>query len=103
MRYTVTARTEKLVADLARLAEAAENRLALASAAAQREWKAVRFQWPSEVDLRTGVIELSDDELERMRSKVRRFVSILESVGSTTLRDCFGEAPTPPPAPGASG
>lgn len=85
MRYIVTARTERLVADLARLAEAAENGLALASAAAQREWKTVRFQWPSSVDLRTGVIKLSDDELERMRFKVKRFVSILESVGSTTV------------------
>ena len=85
MRYTVTERTEKLVADLASLAAAADNRLNLASAAAQKEWEAVRFQWPSEVDLRTGAVALSDEELERMRAKVMRFVRILESAGSAAL------------------
>jgi hypothetical protein len=77
MRYAVTARTESLVAELASLAEAAEDRLALASAEAQREWEAVRFRWPSEVELREGTIAFSDDDLALMRSKVTRFVSIL--------------------------
>ena len=65
------------------LLQAAEDLLALASPAAQREWEALRFQWPSEVDLRKGIIALSDDELELMRSKALRFVRILEAAGST--------------------
>jgi len=65
------------------LAEAAEDRLALASAEAQREWEAVRFRWPSEVELRKGTIALSDDDLVLMRAKVMRFVSILGAVASS--------------------
>jgi hypothetical protein len=83
MRYTVTSRTTSLVAELSTLAEAAEGRLALASAEAQREWKAVRFLWPSEVELRKGIIALSDDELVLMRAKVMRFVSILTAAASS--------------------
>lgn len=90
MKYTVTARTETLVADLASLAEAAEDRLALASAAARSEWEAVRFRWPSEIELRNGIITLSDDELELMRSKVMRFVSILEAAAVRAISDTRG-------------
>jgi hypothetical protein len=92
MRYAVTSRTESLVAELVGLAEAAQDRLALASAEAQREWEAVRFRWPSEVELRKGVIELSDDDLAVMRSKVMRFVSILGAVASA--RSSNAEIPT---------
>jgi hypothetical protein len=92
MRYTVTPRTESLVAELATLAEAAEDRLALASAEAQREWEAVRFRWPSEVELRKGIIELSDDDLALMTSKVTRFVSILGAAESA--RSSNSEIPT---------
>jgi hypothetical protein len=66
-----------LVADLASLAEAAEDRLALASAEARREWEGFRFRLPSEVELRRGTLALSDDELARMRSKIKRLLSIL--------------------------
>ena len=83
MKYTVTSRTKSLVAELSSLAEAAEDRLALASAEAQREWKAVRFRWPSEVELRKGIIALSDDELVLMRTKVMRFVSILGAAAAS--------------------
>ena len=87
MKYTVTCRTTSLVAELSSLAEAAEDRLALASAEAQKEWEAVRLRWPSEVELRQGRIALSDDDLVLMRAKVMRFVSILAaaaSVGSSS-------------------
>jgi hypothetical protein len=82
MRYKVTARTESLVAELATLAEVAEDRLAFASAEAQREWEAFRFRWPSQVELRKGIIALSDDEVAIMRSKAKRFVSILGAAES---------------------
>jgi hypothetical protein len=82
MRYTVTSRTESLVAELSSLAKAADDRLALASAEAQMEWEAVRFRWPSEVELRKGMIALSDDDLVLMRAKVMRFVSILGAAAS---------------------
>jgi hypothetical protein len=77
MRYTVTPRTTSLVAELSSLAEAAEERLALASAEAKMEWEAVRCRWPSAVELRQGIVALSDDDLVLMRAKVMRFVSIL--------------------------
>jgi hypothetical protein len=82
MRYKVTNRTEALVAELAILAEGAKDRLALASAEAQREWEVFRVRWPSEIELRKGIIALSDDELSFMRSKVERFVSILGAMES---------------------
>ena len=85
MRHAVTARTERLLADLARLADAAEDRLSLASTGAQREWQAMRYRWPSEVDFREGTIALSDQDLELMRSKVMRFVSILEAARTTRV------------------
>src|SRR5579872_6877748 len=81
MRYPVTSRTKSLVAELASLAEAADGRLARASADAQREWKALRYRWPTEDELGKGIVELSDDDLAVMRSKVMRFVSILGAAG----------------------
>ena len=87
MRYKVTDRTEALVAELANLAEGAKDRLALASAEAQREWEAFRVRWPSKNELRKGIIALSDDELSLMRSKVERFVSILVAMESARPSD----------------
>ena len=40
------------------------------------------MRWPSEIELRKGIIALSDDELSLMRSKVKRFVSILGAMES---------------------
>jgi hypothetical protein len=85
MRYPVTSRTKSLVAELASLAEAADGRLARASADAQREWKALRYRWPTEDELGKGIVELSDDDLEVMRSKVMRFVSILGAAGPAVI------------------
>ena len=56
--------------------------MAFASAEAQGEWEAFRFRWPSQVELRKGIIALSDDELAIMRSKLKRFVSILGAAES---------------------
>lgn len=77
MRHLATPKTFDLCGELRRLAALLQPYLCLASPAACREWEAFRAAWPSENDLRTGTTTLSDTDLERMLTKVRRFGEIL--------------------------
>jgi hypothetical protein len=51
--------------------------LGRASAAARDEWALQRAVWPSDDDLRRGTIDFTDEDLEALRAKVRRFAEIL--------------------------
>jgi hypothetical protein len=76
----VTPRTESLVQDLGALAALIDDRLlAGATSSARDEWQALRCRWPSAAQLATGTVDVSDDELEIMIGKVRRFRTILEA------------------------
>jgi hypothetical protein len=77
-RHKITAKTPALVGRLGELAsEIDDGLLATASAEARGEWALMRGTWPTAADLRTGIIGLSDDELDHMVGKVLRFRSIL--------------------------
>jgi hypothetical protein len=77
----VTDRTESLVVELAALAERVDDHLlSAASPHAREEWDALRRRWPSTADVAAGAVTVSDDELDVMIGKVRRFRSILEGL-----------------------
>jgi hypothetical protein len=77
-RHKTTARTETLVQKLGQLAdEIDDGLLKAASLDARWEWRALCESWPSAADVRSGVVGLSDDELDTMIGKVLRFKDIL--------------------------
>jgi hypothetical protein len=77
-RHRTTTRTESLVRKLRDLAREIDDRLlAVASLDARGEWRVLRATWPTATDVRSGVIGLTDDELDAMIGKVQRFKSIL--------------------------
>jgi hypothetical protein len=78
MRHKITEKTASLVGRLGELAGEIEGGLlGAASADARSEWVLVRTSWPTSADVRSGVIGVSDDELDLMIEKVLRFRSIL--------------------------
>jgi hypothetical protein len=77
-RHKTTTRTESLVRKLAELAhEIDESLLQAASIDARIEWNVLCDTWPSAAEVRSGVVGLSDDELDAMIGKVQRFKDIL--------------------------
>jgi hypothetical protein len=84
-------RTRELLGELHALAEEIEESLlSLASDAARVEWRSLRDAWPSEIEVRRGVVGLAEDDLEWMVSKVKRFRQILRALAG---------APRTPAAP----
>ena len=83
MRHTVTAKVERLVRGLRAISHEIEPQVQLVSQAARDEWRALQAAWPSDEELRQGTVALTEDELEAIEVKVRRFRQILQSLGST--------------------
>jgi hypothetical protein len=76
-RHKATAETESLVQRLGEIArEIDDSLLQAASVDARSEWNVLSETWPSAGDLRSGVVGMSDDELDAMIAKVIRFKSI---------------------------
>jgi len=92
MRHKITSRTVSLLAELVELGESIESHLAVASPAARDEWQNQRLRWPSEIEMRQGSVALSDEELEVMRAKVKRFNDILNSDFRMTSPEFGGSA-----------
>jgi len=80
MRHKVTPRTERAVGDLRQMAAALRSDLNLASSAARLEWWALQAQWPSAAEIAGGTVAMSEDELDQMLAKVRRFAEILAAL-----------------------
>jgi len=81
-----TPRTESLVRELRALARQIDgNVLAIASPSARAEWKSLRKRWPSDASVRAGTVDVSDEELEVMAAKVRRFQKILEACAALPM------------------
>jgi hypothetical protein len=80
MPYQVTERTCEILQDLHRLAAEQGRYLHLASSSAQLEWKEFQLRWPSEIELAQGTIALSEEHLEAITAKVRRFGEILRGL-----------------------
>jgi hypothetical protein len=93
MRHKLTPRTLRIVEELQSLATRAEGQLHHASEAARAEWNAFRMSWPSEHELRQGVLGVSDDALEMMVGKVRRFHDILCELAGRLGATSKSEAP----------
>jgi hypothetical protein len=92
-RHKTTTRTESLVRKLAELArEIDESLLQAASVDARIEWNVLCDTWPSAAEVRSGVVCLSDDELDAMIGKVQRFKDILVRI---KRRDVARRAPLP--------
>jgi hypothetical protein len=85
--FKITSRTESLVKALDGLAREIDlaELVSGASLGAREEWDALRRQWPSAEQIRAGAVAFSDDELELMVGKVRRFKSILEGFRAAAL------------------
>ena len=78
LMHKPTARTETLVQTLTELASEIESAaIASASPAARVEWMILREKWPTLAHVRAGLVYLSDEALELMLAKVRRFHTIL--------------------------
>jgi hypothetical protein len=56
---------------------AAKDEINHESPGAREEWEKLENRFPSELEIRRGIIALSKPELDEMRSKVRRFRDIL--------------------------
>lgn len=77
-RHKTTARTESLVRKLGELAREIDDRfLHAASLDARSEWISLRGTWPNVAEVRSGVLGLSDADLDAMIGKVERFKDIL--------------------------
>ncbi|HVR62056.1 MAG TPA: hypothetical protein VMU50_09165 [Polyangia bacterium] len=78
LTHKPTVRTETLVHQLTALAREIDGScITLASPAARVEWTILREKWPTLADVRAGLVYLSDEALEVMIVKVRRFHDIL--------------------------
>lgn len=75
--YPISPEGRRILDELDHLRTAARALLDAASRAACEEWTKFESRFPSEVELRRGVIALSTSELKEMQSKVRRFRDIL--------------------------
>lgn len=94
MRYPISAESGVILGDLDDLRMETRELLDSASPGAREEWKKLERRFPSELEVRRGLIALSSAELDEMRSKVRRFRDILaasrreaETSGGTLVRD----------------
>jgi hypothetical protein len=98
MEYPVSPESRSILEDLCQLRIAARALLDQASPDARDEWRKLESRFPSEVDLRRGIINLSKPELEEMRAKARRFRDILAANrrGLPNARTRVDRGPTTP-------
>lgn len=80
MRHKVTPRTVRIIEELHGLATQVQQHLHRASLAARQEWHAFHPSLPSKDEVDKGNLTVSDDDLETMVGKVRRFNDILGGV-----------------------
>jgi hypothetical protein len=73
----VTPRTVRIVDELHGLATQVQQHLHHASLAARQEWQVFHPSLPSKDELGHGSLTVSDDDLETMVGKLRRFNDIL--------------------------
>jgi hypothetical protein len=81
MRYPISPESRRILDELDYLRTEARALLEAASPGAREEWEKLESRFPSDVEIRRGIIALSRPELDEMRSKVRRFRDILAATG----------------------
>jgi hypothetical protein len=78
MQFEVTPKIERLVKEFRLLAEDLHHDwLAGASEEARAEWQSFMNDWPTDLDVRRGLVMRSEDDLARMLAKAKRFRAIL--------------------------
>jgi hypothetical protein len=77
MRYPICPESRRILDELGHLRIEARVLLDAASPEARAEWEKLESRFPSDLEIRRGIIALSKPELDEMRSKVRRFRDIL--------------------------
>ncbi len=83
MRYKVTPRARELLHSLRRIEADIQPYVVFASSDAQNEWSSLQRLWPSNVALESGLIDLSETDLGRMESRVRRFGEIVRGLAGS--------------------
>ncbi|HVU49272.1 MAG TPA: hypothetical protein VHL80_01230 [Polyangia bacterium] len=95
-RHRTTNRTETLVRKLGELAhEIDDSLLQAASIDARCEWNVLCETWPSPADVRSGIVGMSDEELDALIGKVQRFKSILTRMKARDSIKVWGPRPVP--------
>jgi len=95
-RHRTTNRTETLVRKLGELArEIDDGLLQAASVDARGEWNILCETWPSPSEVRSGIVGMSDDELDALIGKVERFKSILTRMMTRDSIRAWGPRPAP--------
>ena len=97
--YPMSPESLGILAELDHLRTAARALLEFASRGARDEWTKLENRFPSELELRRGIIVLSISELKEMQSKVRRFRDIL---ATSRRAEQASEATSADPEPGRS-
>ena len=75
--YRVTLQTSSVVEQFRRVALDVENHLVAASSAARDEWTRFLRLWPTDDELRSGAITVSNDDLSWMLERARRFRALV--------------------------
>jgi hypothetical protein len=95
-RHRTTNRTETLVRTLGALArEIDDGLLQAASVDARSEWSFLCETWPSPSEVRSGIVGMSDEELDALIGKVQRFKSILTRMKTRDAIKVWGPRPVP--------
>jgi hypothetical protein len=77
MMHLISAHGQRILEELEILRAEARSLLDVASVNARAEWEKLETRFPSDLEIRGGLIAFSSPELAEMRTKVRRFRDIL--------------------------
>jgi len=90
MQFEVTPKIGRLVEEFRLLAEDLHSYwLAAASEEARAEWRAFLNDWPTDLEVRRGLVGRSEDDLAWMLAKAKRFRAILAGIASPASRERF--------------
>ena len=83
MTNGVAARMERLVLTLRKMSQEIEPELHVVSQMARDEWRSLQGTWPSESQLREGTTGFTEEQLEAIAVKARRFKDIVHGLASS--------------------
>ena len=86
MTNGVMARVERLVLPLREMSQEIEPDLHVVTHVTRHEWRALQATWPSDSQLREGTTELTEEQLEAIVAKTRRFKDIVHGLASSLPR-----------------
>jgi len=90
MRVGVSSSAEGLARTLARIGEEIEPELYLVSQAARDEWRTLQSRWPPDGARDKVEASLTEEEIEALEAKVRRFRDIVHGLAEAFERRTAG-------------